>query len=280
VPAVLLEAHPAAHAHERHPRSGHDVLPRRRGRQHNLVAPSNQGPTDPDEWEQVPPHPHRHQRDRTHPGSLTRQPRRDSRMRPQIQETAEAQPRFAWPADLETRGQHGEVAKSLGVDRVEPGMVGFSCWRPLNCRGSGARRAYQPSRSYVPNAEDHGGDSDGRWAPASAGALDPSRGGIAKGCSSAPRPLRLLPKLLPDGLKSGRSGRHCLTRRFANPKVKGTIQHRRPSIRPPRIRVQVPPRAPFPSVTAFAALLRLVACPRAVGLGHDFAHCEPRRRCR
>jgi hypothetical protein len=94
VPAVL-EAHPAAHAHERHPRPGHDVLPRRRGRQHNLVAPSNQGPTDPDEWEQVPPHPHRHQRDRTHPGSLTRQPRHDSRMRPQIQETAEAQPRFA-----------------------------------------------------------------------------------------------------------------------------------------------------------------------------------------
>jgi hypothetical protein len=139
VPAVL-EAHPAAHAHERHPRPGHDVLPRRRGRQHNLVAPSNQGPTDPDEWEQVPPHPHRHQRDRTHPGSLTRQPRRDSRMRPQIQETAEAQPRFAWPADPETRVQHGEVAKSLGLDRVEPGIVEFSCWRPHNCRGSGARR--------------------------------------------------------------------------------------------------------------------------------------------
>jgi hypothetical protein len=131
VPAVL-EAHPAAHAHERHPRPGHDVLPRRRGRQHNLVAPSNQGPTDPDEWEQVPPHPHRHQRDRTHPGSLTRQPRHDSRMRPQIQETAEAQPRFAWPATYRHASSvaGGLTTVEVAVPDAPTNLPGHTCQMP------------------------------------------------------------------------------------------------------------------------------------------------------
>jgi hypothetical protein len=77
--------------------------------------------------------------------------------------------------------------------------------------------------------------------------------------SSAPRPLRLLPKLLPDGLKSGRSGRHCVTRRFAKPQLKGTIQHRSSSMRTPRIGVQVPPR---PRVCAGLAGVRSAARPR------------------
>jgi hypothetical protein len=96
------------------------------------VAPSNQGPTDPDEWEQVPPHPHRHQRDRTHPGSLTRQPRHDSRMRPQIQETAEAQPRFAWPATYRHASSvaGGLTTVEVAVPDAPTNLPGHTCQMP------------------------------------------------------------------------------------------------------------------------------------------------------
>ena len=52
----------------------------------------------------------------------------------------------------------------------------------------------------------------------------------------------LLPKLLPDGLKSGRSGQHRPTRRSKKPQVRGTVQHQRSSMGTPQIGVQVPPR--------------------------------------
>jgi hypothetical protein len=147
---------------------------------------------------------------------------------------------------------------------------------------TGRQRAVSDGhRQPPPTARGRGsGDSDGRWAPASAGPLDPSRGGIGKGCSSAPRPLRLLPKLLPDGLKSGRSGRHCVTRQFANPQVRGTIQHRLASIPTPLNGVQVPPR---PRVCAGLAGVRdrpsrrSYSRPQQPGPG-GVRHARPRTR--
>jgi hypothetical protein len=82
----------------------------------------------------------------------------------------------------------------------------------------------------------------------SSGALGGLAGGADLVDELAPRSFasgavgsrRLLPKLLPDGLKSGRSGRHRSARRLEKPQVRGTFRHGPTSVLTPEIGVQVP----------------------------------------
>lgn len=69
MPAEFLETEPPTHTHERHPGPNDDVLPRRRGRQPNVVPAGHQRSAQPHERKQVTPRPHRDQRDHGHPPS-------------------------------------------------------------------------------------------------------------------------------------------------------------------------------------------------------------------
>jgi hypothetical protein len=132
-----------------------------------------------------------------------------------------------------------------GARTWRQGLAGRPCDPGTRCRRArsrGSARRERQRRMQQGDAGAHDSPNPVRGAPRSTGrAVKPWQTQRRARGLRARRQRQLPPKLLPDGLKSGRSRRHGIARRSAKPHVRGTIQ--------PSITVDVNPSERSSSLT-------------------------------